>query len=73
MRIIKYANRKLYDRDQHGYVTLSDVIEKIKEGSTLNVLDKQSGLDITLDVLKSLLPLNNNLTQDVIYDILRKG
>ena len=47
-RIIKrYANRKLYDTQDSRYVTLDQIAELVQQGDDVQIIDKDSGEDIT--------------------------
>ena len=72
MKIIKYSNRKLYSKDLKGYVTLSELLDYVKQGKSLEVVDNTTKQDITLVTLQSLVTVKNDLTHDDIYSILRK-
>jgi hypothetical protein len=50
-RIIKHANRRLYDTQRRRTITLLEVSELALEGAEFAVLDKASGEDITALVL----------------------
>ncbi len=48
MPIIKrYPNRKLYDTDAKRYVTLDSITQMIHEGQEVQVVDHESGEDLT--------------------------
>lgn len=48
MPIIKrYPNRKLYDTEAKRYVTLDHITQMIRDGSEVQVLDHESGEDLT--------------------------
>ena len=52
VRIIKkYPNRRLYDTQQSRYITLSDVRRLVLDGTDFEVIDKQTGADITRLIL----------------------
>ncbi len=53
--IIRYPNRRLYDRSQARYVTLQDVEDAICAGRTVEVRDSRSGEDLTRSVLTQLI------------------
>ena len=56
MPVIKrYANRKLYDTDAKGYITLEGVAALIRQGRDVRVIDHESGADITLQVLAQVI------------------
>jgi len=53
--IRRYANRKLYDVKASRYVSLGDLLDLIRCGETVTVLDVASGDDITCLVLAQVL------------------
>jgi polyhydroxyalkanoate synthesis repressor PhaR len=54
-RIKKYANRKFYDTENQRYVSLSDIASLVRAGEDVQVLDNQSGDDITGLILSQIL------------------
>lgn len=46
-RIVKHANRRLYDAERKGPITLLEVSQLIVDGETVLVLDRVTGEDIT--------------------------
>ena len=53
--IVRYPNRRLYDRSEGRYVTLQDVEEKVRRGLTVTVRDSKTGEDLTRAVLTQIL------------------
>lgn len=53
--IIRYPNRRLYDRSQGRYVTLQNVEDTIRQGRTVSVRDSKSGEDLTRSILTQIL------------------
>jgi polyhydroxyalkanoate synthesis repressor PhaR len=53
--IVRYPNRRLYDRSEGRYVTLPDVEEKVRRGLTVTVRDSKTGEDLTRAVLTQIL------------------
>ncbi len=48
MRLIKkYSNRRLYDTETSGYITLDELAEIIRGGSDVRVVGAKSGEDLT--------------------------
>jgi polyhydroxyalkanoate synthesis repressor PhaR len=45
--IKKYANRKLYDTRTSRYITLEEIAELVRDGHEINVVDRDSGKDLT--------------------------
>ncbi len=53
--IYRYANRKLYDTVSKSFVNLAKVLEMVRQGFKVRVLDKRTGRDITrATLLKAL-------------------
>ncbi len=52
MQIIKkYANRKLYHTNQKQYITLEGIAHLIQSGSHVQIIDNETGDDITSSIL----------------------
>jgi len=49
--IKKYANRKLYHTNRKQYITLDGIAALIQAGDSVQVLDNESGEDITSQIL----------------------
>jgi len=49
--IKKYANRKLYHTNRKQYITLEGVAQLVQGGDSVQVLDNESGEDITASTL----------------------
>lgn len=49
--IKKYANRKLYHTNQKQYITLDGIARLVQDGEAVQVLDNESGEDITSGIL----------------------
>lgn len=47
MIIKRYSNRKLYDTEARRYISLSEVAAMIRQGQDVQVVDHDSGRDIT--------------------------
>ncbi len=45
--IKRYSNRKLYEPDLRRYVTLEDIAEMVRKGDEVQVIDHQTGEDLT--------------------------
>lgn len=55
MRTIKkYSNRRLYDTDLSGYITLEELAETIRSGVDVEVVDAKSGEDLTQGTLAQI-------------------
>lgn len=49
--IKKYANRKLYHTNQKQYITLEGIARLVQDGEAVQVLDNETGDDITSSIL----------------------
>jgi len=78
-RLIKrYANRKLYDTETKSYVSLDDVAEYIRQESAVEIIDNETGKDLTNQVLAQIIfeegkKGNNTIPSDVLHEIIRWG
>src|SRR6266545_3443768 len=52
--IKKYANRKLYDTQTSRYVTLEGISRLVREGHDIQVVDRDSGRDLTALILSQI-------------------
>jgi polyhydroxyalkanoate synthesis repressor PhaR len=52
--IKKYANRKLYDTRTSRYITLAGISRLVREGHDIEVVDRDSGRDLTPLVLSQI-------------------
>jgi polyhydroxyalkanoate synthesis repressor PhaR len=52
--IKKYANRKLYDTHTSRYVTLEGIADLVRDGHTIQVVDRDSGQDLTQIILSQI-------------------
>lgn len=56
MRVIKkYTNRRLYDTETSGYITLDELADIIRGGSDVRVVDAKSGEDLTQATLAQII------------------
>lgn len=75
MRLIKrYPNRKLYDIQEKRYVSLGDVAALIRAGEEVEILDHQSGEDLTAATLARILQREErNLPLPFLRSLIRIG
>jgi polyhydroxyalkanoate synthesis repressor PhaR len=52
--IKKYANRKLYDTRTSHYITLEGIADLVRDGHTIQVVDRDSGQDLTQVILSQI-------------------
>jgi len=50
----KYSNRRLYDTEKSAYVTLDHVMQAIRQGRRVTVVDAKSGEDVTAFILTQI-------------------
>ncbi len=53
--IKKYPNRRLYDTDQSRYITLNDIRGLVMQGVEFQVVDTNSGDDLTRSILLQIM------------------
>jgi polyhydroxyalkanoate synthesis repressor PhaR len=53
--IVRYPNRRLYDRSQRRYVTLQEIALMVREGKAVNVRDSNTGDDLTRTILTQII------------------
>jgi len=51
----KYSNRRLYDTEKSAYVTLDDVLQAIRRGRIVEVVDAASGENMTAFILTQII------------------
>ncbi len=52
--IKKYANRKLYDTRTSRYVTLEGISQLVRDGAEIEVVDRETGADLTPLILSQI-------------------
>jgi polyhydroxyalkanoate synthesis repressor PhaR len=79
MQIVKkYANRKLYHTNRKRYITLEGVAEIVQSGQQVQVLDNESGEDITAHILAQVVSQSGGnkgktLPSQVLTNLIRLG
>lgn len=53
--LVKYSNRKIYDRTKSKYVNFADIETDIKNCRDVQIIDNATGKDVTKEVLLSLI------------------
>lgn len=76
--IKKYANRKLYDMTDKKYLTMDKLAELIKGGAEVEIVDNETGRDITASILSQLLAREKDgpgetVPPGILAQMLRKG
>ncbi len=49
--VVRYPNRRLYDRSRARYVTLEEIEALIRDGKTVTIYDSKTGHDLTASIL----------------------
>lgn len=78
MRLIKkYANRKLYDTVEKRYISLRGIAALVRDGEEVQVVDNETGEDITTVVLSQILReqemAGGLLPRPVLTALVRRG
>lgn len=60
--IKKYANRKLYDTRTSRYITLEGISELVRDGHDIQVVDRETGRDITPVILSQIVTTEERRT-----------
>jgi hypothetical protein len=68
--IKKYANRKLYDTQTSRYITLEGISRLVREGHDIQVLDRDTGRDLTPLILSQIVVSEEKLGEGDVGDTL---
>lgn len=78
--IIKYSNRKLYDKQERRYLTLPEIRDFLLEGQEIRVMSQESKengkhtVETTKDILGAIIGISAELyTKEELVDFIRKG
>ena len=52
--IIKYSNRKFYDKSIHKYINLPEILSFVKDGGNIQIMDYDTKEDLTSITLFAL-------------------
>src|SRR5215469_17751830 len=68
--IKKYANRKLYDTQTSRYITLDGISRLVREGHDIQVVDRDTGRDLTPLILSQIVVSEEKLGEvgDTLHD-----
>jgi len=77
-QIKRYDNRKLYDTETSGYVSLSDIADLVRNGETVEVVDNATGQDITAQTLTQIILEEGKdgrevISSDLLHTLLRRS
>lgn len=74
--IVRYRNRKLYEKSERRFVTLEDIARAVAQGDRIRVVSADSGEDITARILSRALASSRvtvPASSDAIALLLRAG
>lgn len=75
--ISRYSNRKLYDKTAKHYVTLLDLGTTVRSGEEVQVLDHDTGADLTAVTLAQVIYAEQvkspRLSVEVLSRVIREG
>jgi len=73
--IIKYPNRKLYDKTTKCYTNLDEIYNSVMLGDEIIVLDKKTGNDLTLETKLKIIKKQETLsnTPNHVLDLVIKN
>ncbi len=54
MKLIKYKNRKIYNPEVAGYISLKEIKQAIRSGRSVTIIDNETKADITERVLMQI-------------------
>ena len=70
--IKRYSNRKLYIVGSNGYTTLTEILTLVKENKDFQVIDSDTGNDITDKTLRSAIG-RSNVSVTALLSAVRSG
>jgi polyhydroxyalkanoate synthesis repressor PhaR len=69
----RYSNRKLYDTAESQYVNLTDVMNFLKEGLAVTVIENETKIDVTKSTLATILLQNaDKLSNDLLVNLVKQ-
>ncbi len=76
--IKRYPNRKLYDTEAKSYITLEQITDLIRQGGEVQVIDHESGEDLTSLTLTQIImeqekKRTGSLPRTVLTSLIRTG
>jgi polyhydroxyalkanoate synthesis repressor PhaR len=76
--IRRYGSRKLYDTEESRYVSLEEVGELVRRGQEVQVVDTQSGEDVTAQTLAQVILEESKggvspISSQFLHTLIRRG
>ena len=77
-QIKRYESRKLYDSAESRYVSLQELAQLIRDGEEVEVVDNNSGTDVTVQTLTQVILEEGRkgrspVSSSALHQLLRKG
>jgi polyhydroxyalkanoate synthesis repressor PhaR len=76
-QIKRYGSRKLYDSVASRYVSMQAVAEMIREGQEVEIVDNETGEDVTVQVLTQVISeqgrRGSSFPSGLLHDLIRVG
>jgi len=76
-QIKRYGSRKLYDTGASRYVSMQAVAEMIRSGQEVEIVDNESGEDVTVQVLTQVISeqgrRGSSFPSGLLHDLIRAG
>lgn len=73
MNLVKYPNRKLYNKDTSRTVSLAQVFQHVRSGGNVKVTDFRTRVDITDQVLVRALGTYTRSTAETLARLIREA
>lgn len=75
--ITRYSSRKLYDSGASRYVSLDELAEWVRDGKQIQVVDKDTGDDVTAQTLTQIILEEGRngkvLPSNLLHELVRRG
>lgn len=72
MNVVRYRNRKLYCTDLSRYVTLAELLQFVREGKSVQVVEHQTRNNITQKTLATAYALAGNINVEAIKQLIQQ-
>lgn len=70
-QVVRYQNRKLYDTEDSGYITLETLYHLVRAGEVFTVTDHRTKRDVTDKVAREMFSTYSNTTASTIFQLVR--
>lgn len=73
IKITRHKNRKLYVPSSHRYTNLDEIKELVQSQEAIQVIDFETGEDITAYILSQILVRTGKVSANKIAELIRRG